>query len=48
MLHPLNAKPIGTITAGLPYPFLNNMEIGTRMIFYTISPIVNFVFILIG
>jgi hypothetical protein len=48
VLHPLNAKPIGTVTAGLPYPFLNNMEFGTRMVFYGFSTVANFVFILIG
>ena len=48
VLHPLNAKPIGTVTAGLPYPFLNNMEFGTRMVFYGFSTIANFVFILIA
>lgn len=48
VLHPMNDKPVGTVTAGLPYPFLNNMEFGTRMIFYSFSTVANFVFILIG
>lgn len=48
VLHPMNDKPVGTVTAGLRYPFLNNMEFGTRMIFYGFSTLANFVFILIG
>ncbi len=48
VVHPLNSKPVGSVTAGLPYPFLNNMELGSRMIFYTISTVANFVFIGIG
>jgi hypothetical protein len=48
VLHPLNTEPVGTVTEGLPYPFLNNMEFGSRMIFYGFSTVANFVFILIG
>ncbi len=29
-----NAKPVGDVTSGLPYPFLNNLELPQRMIFY--------------
>lgn len=48
VLHPMNDKPVGSVTAGLPYPFLNNMEFGARMIFYAFSTIANFVFIGVG
>ena len=29
-----NAYPIGRVTSGLPYPFLNNMEAAERAVFY--------------
>ena len=29
-----NAKPEGSVTSGLPYPFLNSMEWGERLNFY--------------
>ncbi|MDE0849707.1 hypothetical protein [Yoonia sp.] len=31
---PMNASPIGTVTTGLPYPFLNNLEPSGRAVFY--------------
>ncbi|MGS4946954.1 hypothetical protein ACVDG3_15865 [Meridianimarinicoccus sp. RP-17] len=31
---PLNDEPVGTVTAGLPYPFLNNMPPTARLAFY--------------
>ncbi|WP_238547925.1 androgen-induced gene 1 family protein [Meridianimarinicoccus roseus] len=31
---PLNDGPVGTVTAGLPYPFLNDMGLGARLGFY--------------
>ncbi len=31
---PFNDLPSGSVTSGLPYPFLNNMEIGERLAFY--------------
>lgn len=31
---PANEFPVGRVTDGLPYPFLNNMEPGARMMFY--------------
>ncbi len=48
VLHHMNEKPVGSVTAGLPYPFLNNMEFGTRMFFYAASTAANFVFIIFG
>lgn len=29
-----NTRPEGSVTSGLPYPFLNSMEFGNRMVFY--------------
>ena len=31
---PLNDSPRGTVTSGLPYPFLNDMELSERLVFY--------------
>lgn len=31
---PLNDAPVGTVTSGLPYPFLNDLELSGRMVFY--------------
>lgn len=31
---PLNDAPVGTVTAGLPYPFLNDMAPAARAVFY--------------
>ena len=33
-LQPLSDLPSGSVTSGLPYPFLNNMELGARAGFY--------------
>ncbi|MGJ8622938.1 MAG: hypothetical protein ACSHW1_09175 [Yoonia sp.] len=30
----LNDSPLGSVTSGLPYPFLNNLELPERAIFY--------------
>jgi hypothetical protein len=48
VIHPLNSEPVGSVTSGLPYPFLNNMAFSGRMVFYVISTVANLVFILIG
>lgn len=34
LVRPLNARPLGEVTSGLPYPFLNNMEFAARSVFY--------------
>ncbi len=34
-VQPYNVKPVGSVTTGLPYPFLNNLELSERMIFYS-------------
>jgi hypothetical protein len=45
---PLNNEPVGTVTSGLPYAFLNDMAIPERLIFYCAIVVSNFVFIAIG
>lgn len=37
VIQPLSAVPEGTVTSGLPYPFLNNMELGERLVFYGVN-----------
>jgi len=32
-----NTKPVGSVTSGLPYPFLNSMELPERAIFYAVN-----------
>ncbi|PUB17013.1 hypothetical protein [Yoonia sediminilitoris] len=34
VVQPSNTGPAGTVTSGLPYPFLNDLELVPRMIFY--------------
>lgn len=34
VLQPLNTTPTGSVTSGLPYPFLNNLELSDRAVFY--------------
>ncbi|MEO0664731.1 MAG: hypothetical protein AAFY97_03245 [Pseudomonadota bacterium] len=34
VLEPLNDRPVGSVTTGLPYPFLNNLELEARLSFY--------------
>ncbi|MEM6477800.1 MAG: hypothetical protein AAF647_02015 [Pseudomonadota bacterium] len=34
---PLNDTPIGSVTTGLPYPFLNSMELADRIRFYAVN-----------
>jgi len=45
---PMNFLPRGSVTNGLPYPFLNNMQIPQRLTFYSTIMASNFVFIGIG
>lgn len=40
----LNDEPIGSVTTGLPYPFLNSMEPAARAIFYGVNLVVALVF----
>lgn len=34
VVQPMNSTPAGSMTSGLPYPFLNSLEVGDRMGFY--------------
>jgi len=34
VLRPINTTPVGTVTSGLPYPFLNDMDLAGRAGFY--------------
>jgi hypothetical protein len=34
VVQPMNDSPMGSVTSGLPYPFLNNLELPERMVFY--------------
>lgn len=34
VVQPLNDAPRGTVTSGLPYPFLNNLQLPERAVFY--------------
>ena len=36
-VHPMNEFPVGPVTEGLPYPFLNAMELPERLEFYGIT-----------
>ena len=45
---PMNSSPAGKVTSGLPYPFLNDMEVTARLTFYGILNATNFVFVGIG
>jgi hypothetical protein len=48
ILRPINTIPSGTVTNGLPYPFLNDMKVFERCIFYLISIMLNFLLIYFG
>jgi len=48
ILQPINTIPSGTVTNGLPYPFLNDMEVFERFVFYLISIMLNFLLIYFG
>ena len=47
IIRPLNDDPVGTITTGLPYPFLNDMSLADRGLFYLSVFVTGLVFILI-
>lgn len=34
VVRPFNNDPVGSVTSGLPYRFLNNMEFSERLVFY--------------
>ena len=37
VLRPLTDTPVGSVTSGLPYPFLNSLELGGRLTFYGVN-----------
>jgi len=43
---PFNDLPVGTVTSGLTYPFLNNMDLSGRMNFYATTIVTALVFYL--
>lgn len=43
-----NARPVGNVTSGLPYPFLNNLEFGGRARFYVTSFAMALVIVVVG
>jgi hypothetical protein len=45
LVAPANAEPVGTVTAGLPYPFLNDMVLTQRLVFYGVTWASGLVFI---
>lgn len=47
VIAPLNDFPFGTVTTGLPYPFLNNLEFGGRLAFYLQVSVTGLVFLAI-
>ena len=47
VVQPLNDSPAGTVTSGLPYPFLNSLELADRMGFYITNVTVGVVLLLI-
>ncbi len=47
VVQPLNNSPAGAVTSGLPYPFLNNLELVDRMGFYITNAVVGIVLLLL-
>ena len=37
ILKPFSDSPVGKITSGLPYPFLNDMTLAERLVFYGVN-----------
>jgi hypothetical protein len=46
IVSPMNDSPIGDVTNGFPYPFLNDLELSGRALFYVSNFVVAFVFLL--
>jgi hypothetical protein len=47
VLMPMNDVPVGTVSSGLPYPFLNNLELSGRAVFFGSNFAVAIVFLLV-
>lgn len=48
VIRPLNDGPVGSVTTGLPYLFLNNMDVSGRAMFYLTTTITMLVLMLIA
>lgn len=48
VLRPLSTSPVGTATSGLPYPFLNDLAVPERLVFYATTIFTSLVFLAIG
>jgi hypothetical protein len=46
VVQPMNNSPMGSVTSGLPYPFLNNLELPERMVFYASNLAIGIVLLL--
>ena len=44
---PFNAMPVGDVTTGLPYRFLNNLEFADRAVFYGQNILVSIVMVFV-
>jgi len=47
VIGPMNNSPVGTVTSGLPYPFLNNLELSGRAVFYGSNFVIGVVLLLV-
>ncbi len=47
VIQPLNSSPEGTVTSGLPYPFLNDLQLSGRAAFYGQTAVSSIVVLLI-
>lgn len=47
-LEPLNSEPVGSVTDGLPYPFLNDMVFDERVVFYITTGVIALAFLAAG
>lgn len=45
LVGPLNESPVGSVTSGLPYRFLNNLELPDRAVFYGSNLVVAMIFL---
>lgn len=46
-VRPLNDSPVGSVTTGLPYPFLNNLVFADRAVFYATNLVVALVLLVV-
>lgn len=47
LVAPLNDEPVGSVTSGLPYPFLNDMALPARGVFYGVTYVSGLVFVML-